>query len=367
MSDNSSKSTFWNIDRIMTLIISVAIAAVLIILIRTLRDVLLPFFVACFIAYLLEPVVSFNQRLLRTRKRVLPSLMTVIDATVICVLLVIIFAPGVIKDLEMLGKILHDVNSGKEELPPYFVSFLDFIDRNLNPVKIRHFISNMKLDALISKGTSIMEESVDVIVKTLSWLLTLVYILFILIDYPRIVNGFKLIIPFKYRTPGLQVLYDVRDSLNHYFRGQGFVALCAAVFYAIGFSVVGLPLAVPMGIVVGILYMIPYFQYVTLIPVIAISFIYSLGGTVDFFPLLGKCLLVYVCSQCVCDYLITPHVMGRELGMNPAIILLSLSVWGSLLGIIGMIIALPATALILTYYQRYISEPSPHSAPPEDG
>ena len=49
--------------------------------------------------------------------------------------------------------------------------------------------------------------------------------------------------------------------------------------------------------------------------------------------------------------------MGREMGLNPAIILLSLSVWGSLLGIIGMIIALPVTALIMTYYERYISEP----------
>lgn len=64
-------------------------------------------------------------------------------------------------------------------------------------------------------------------------------------------------------------------------------------------------------------------------------------------------------SQSVCDYIITPHVMGRAMGLNPAVILLSLSVWGSLLGIIGMIIALPVTALIMTYYERYISEPRP--------
>lgn len=107
--------------------------------------------------------------------------------------------------------------------------------------------------------------------------------------------------------------------------------------------------------------MIPYFQYVTLIPVTAICFIFSLGGEVEFFTELGKCGLVYVISQCICDYIITPHVMGREMGMNPAIILLSLSVWGSLLGIIGMIIALPVTAIIMTYYERYISNPAPKS------
>ena len=145
--------------------------------------------------------------------------------------------------------------------------------------------------------------------------------------------------------------------MNHYFRGQGFVALCAMVFYCIGFSIVGLPLAIPMGLLVGILYMIPYFQYVTVIPVAIISLIYSLGGYVEFWPMLGKCGLVYLISQSICDYIITPHVMGKEMGMNPAIILLSLSIWGSLLGIIGMIIALPVSALIITYYERYISNP----------
>lgn len=155
----------------------------------------------------------------------------------------------------------------------------------------------------------------------------------------------------------MQVIDDVKDNLNHYFRGQGFVALCAMVFYCIGFRIVGMPLAIPMGLLVGLLYMIPYFQYVTLIPVTIICFIYSLGGGADFLPLLGKCGLVYVISQSICDYIITPHVMGKEMGMNPAVILLSLSIWGSLLGIIGMIIALPVSALIMTYYERYISEP----------
>ena len=76
----------------------------------------------------------------------------------------------------------------------------------------------------------------------------------------------------------------------------------------------------------------------------------------------GRCIMVYVVSQCICDYIITPHIMGKEMGMNPAVILLSLSVWGSLLGIIGMIIALPVTAILMTYYQRYISDPADPSS-----
>ncbi len=151
--------------------------------------------------------------------------------------------------------------------------------------------------------------------------------------------------------------------MNRYFRSQLLIATCAAVFYCIGFSIVGIPMAVVMGILVGILYMIPYFQYVTLIPIIAICFINSMDGHVEFWKQLCECGLVYVVSQCICDYVLTPKIMGKSLGLNPAIILLSLSIWGTLLGIIGMIIALPLTTLCLAYYKKVIIEHRPLSDP----
>ena len=128
------------------------------------------------------------------------------------------------------------------------------------------------------------------------------------------------------------------------------IALCAAVFYSIGFSLVGIPMAIVLGVTVGILYMIPYFQYVTLIPVAIVCFISTLGGG-SFWILMGQCILVYVVSQSICDYVLTPHIMGSALGLHPAVILLALSVWGTLLGIIGMIIALPLTARMIAYYK----------------
>lgn len=354
-------SRYWTVDRIMRLVIGLAIAAALIYLVRYLSNVLLPFFVACFIAYILQPIVDMNRRLTRTKGRVIPSILTLIDVTVVIALVVYIFLPSVIKELNTLDDILKSVSSGEVKLPKFYVTVVDFINKYFNPDNISGMLDGTHIEALLSKGSSLLEESIGVVMEILSWLLTLIYILFILIDYPEISRGFKLIIPHKYRPRTMVVVRDVENSMNHYFRGQGVVAMCAAVFYCIGFSIVGLPLAIPMGIIVGVLYMIPYFQYVTLIPVAAICFVYSLGGSVEFLPEMGKCLLVYVVSQCICDYVVTPHIMGKEMGLNPAIILLSLSVWGSLLGIIGMIIALPVTALIMTYYERYISNPAPET------
>lgn len=104
---------YWNIDRIMKLIIGIVIAAVLVWLVRYLSDVLLPFFVACFVAYLLQPVEAFNRRITRTRRRVLSSVMTVVELTAVIALLVYFFLPSVIKETGMLDRIVTEISEGK--------------------------------------------------------------------------------------------------------------------------------------------------------------------------------------------------------------------------------------------------------------
>lgn len=363
MSDTQS-THYWNIDRIMKLIIGLAIATAVILLIRYLSDVLLPFFVACFVAYLLQPLVELNRRLIHEKGRAIASLLSLLEVAAVVGGIIYLFLPQVIKEVDFLSSIIHDVTSGKRALPQEYVTLIEWVERVIKPSDIQAQLANLHIDSLISKGSSLLNESIEVVMDILGWVLTLIYVIFILIDYPQIVRGFKLIIPSKYRDKAMVVVKEVEVNMNHYFRGQGLVAFCAMIFYCIGFSIVGLPLAIPLGILVGILYMIPYFQYITLIPVAIICAIYSFSGDVTFISMMGKSILVYVVSQCTCDYIITPHVMGKEMGMNAAVILLSLSIWGSLLGIIGMIIALPVSSLIMTYYERYISNPRKQVSPP---
>ena len=116
----------------------------------------------------------------------------------------------------------------------------------------------------------------------------------------------------------------------------------------------------------GVLYLIPYFQYISLFPVTIVCIIYSMGGEAHFWTVFSECLLVYVISQSTCDYILPPKIMGKVMGLNPALILLSLSVWGSLLGLIGMLVALPLTTLIISYYEQYVilRRPLPTELPP---
>ena len=348
---------YWTTDRIMRLIIGLAIAAALIYALNYLSDALLPFFAACFIAYLLQPLVDLNRRLLHTRRRTLPSLAALAEVAALVAGIVYFFLPGVTRELAQLSAIVHSLATGQTELPPAYSPVIDFIHTYTDSDTLRRLLYGNHLADLISRGSALLGQSLGAILHALSWALTLIYVVFILIYYPQIIRGFELIIPAAYRSRGMTLVRDVASRMNRYFRGQGKVALCAMILYCIGFSIIRLPLAIPMGILVGLLYMIPYFQYVTLLPVAAICLIYSLGGQTGFLHLFGSSLLVYAAVQTICDYLITPHVMGKEMGLNPAMILLSLSVWGTLLGILGMIIALPATSLLLTYYRRYISSP----------
>ena len=90
----------------------------------------------------------------------------------------------------------------------------------------------------------------------------------------------------------------------------------------------------------------------------------------SFWMIMLSVLIVFAIVQTIQDTILTPKIMGKVTGLNSAIILLSLSIWGSLLGLLGMIIALPLTTLLLTYYQRYIvrplQTPKAVTGPPED-
>lgn len=350
-------------DRVIRMLIALAITAAAIWLTGVLKNVLLPFCLACLISYIMEPFVEFNQRLLRRKGRVLAVFVTIFDLTVIIALLLYFFIPIVTNEVHDMTEMVKTYSSKNVSIPFIPDNITEMIQKKFNLSKLVTELESGKGAALLDKGESLVTFSVEFLMRSLEWLLTFIYIIFILIDYDKLGSGFELLIPEKYKPSVLQIASDVKDSMNKYFRSQLLIASCAAVFYCIGFSIVGLPMAIVMGILVGILYMIPYFQYITLIPVVVIAFITSLDGSVDFWAILGKCGLVYVISQCICDYILTPKIMGKSLGLNPAIILLSLSIWGTLLGIIGMIIALPLTTLLLSYYKKVIIEHKPLSAP----
>lgn len=341
-------------DRTVRILFTIGFIVLVVWLVGLLANVLLPFCIACLIAYFLEPLCKLNMKVLKLNNRVIPTFLTLIETGLVIGGLIYLFTPSVIKELDQMEAMIKDYSARNVDIPflPHEVS--EYIRQLLDLDHLQELLTQDRLASMVNKGISIVSYSLGIVFHTLEWFLMFIYVIFILIDYPRLMKGFRQLVPPKMRSWVYKVEDDIKDSMNRYFRVQVFLALCAAIFYCIGFSIVGIPLAIVLGVLVGVLYIIPYFQYVTLIPVTAVCYITSLGGQVSFWPLLGKCILVYVVSQCICDYILTPKIMGKVMGLNPAIILLSLSIWGTLLGLIGMIIAIPLTTLILAYYQEYV-------------
>lgn len=359
----SSFSRPFTFDRVVRLLLGAAGVTCAVWLIGYLSNVLLPFCLACLVAYILEPLLDFNRRIFHLKGRVLATFITLAEVTAVLGALLYIFLPSTISEISEMEAMIHRYARSDVDIPFVPKEVHDFIRNDLKIQRLGDLINSQHFESLLNKGTMVLSGTLSFLFHTLQWFLAFIYVIFIMIDYNRLMTGFKLLVPPRYRKVAYRVGNDIKNSMNRYFRGQAILALCAAVFYCIGFSIVGLPLAIVLGITVGLLYMIPYFQYVTVIPVLLVCLLSSMSGAHEFWPLVGQCAIVYVVSQCICDYVLTPKIMGKAMGLNPAIILLSLSVWGTLLGLIGMIIALPLTTLLLAYYQEFVISRRDKSSP----
>jgi predicted PurR-regulated permease PerM len=187
----------------------------------------------------------------------------------------------------------------------------------------------------------------------------MLYLIFLMLDYEQVSDGWKQYVPLKYKDFVLQLVDDLEEGMNGYFRAQTNIVIVVGILFAVGFKMIGLPFGVLLGISLGLMNYVPYLQLVGLIPAVALAGLHALETDSNFWMILGFVLLVFVVVQLAQDVYLTPKFMGDFSGFNPAIILLSLSIWGSLLGMIGLIIAIPLTSLLVSYYRKYIIKKTP--------
>jgi predicted PurR-regulated permease PerM len=150
------------------------------------------------------------------------------------------------------------------------------------------------------------------------------------------------------------LMTDLDRNMNAYFRGQALVASIVGILFAIGFQIIGLPMGIGIGLIIGVLNLVPYMQALGIPPCILLGLIQSAETGRPVWVVMLCIAAVFIVVQSIQDMVLVPKIMGNVTGMGPAWILLSLSIWGSLLGIIGMIIALPLTTLLVSYYKRFV-------------
>lgn len=362
MFDTSRPFTF---DRVVRILITIATLIGAYWLLKAISGALLPFCVACLLAYIFEPFVAFNKRLLRCRGNVLPIFLFLVELFGVIVLLGWFLIPRIIDEIVTVGNLFNDyATSSSSRYIPQAVH--DFVMKYVDMKTLASVLTQDQWSDIVQKSLSgtwtMVSGSISMLLTVCSWFIVLLYFIFILLDYDRFMNSMRSLIPQKYKPMVLKIAGDIKNSMNRYFRGQTLVALCVGVLFSIGFLIIDLPLAIIMGMFIGLLNMVPYLQLISLLPTTLLCVVYAAETNSSFWVIFALAMVVYGVVQMIQDLYLVPKIMGKTMGLNPAIILLSLSIWGSLLGFLGLIIALPLTTLLLSYYNTYVL----HEGKPEE-
>lgn len=352
----------YTFDRVVRIIFTLCGVIAALYLLNLLRGVLLPFIVACMIAYLLEPVVKWNMRWTHLRHRFIPVVLTLLEACLIVGAFLSFTIPYLVSETEQMADMIKKYATTNIQIPYISEQIHAFIRENIDFNAISRLLSKNEWTSLIkstiSSSWNFLSSSLAFIVGVASWLIVILYVIFIMLDFERLMLSFRQLIPLNHRDKVFHILHDIESSMNRYFRGQFFIAMLVGILFSIGFVIIDLPMGVALGLFIGLLNLVPYLQLISL-PITAILCIVATVGTgVDFWVIFWESMAVYLIVQAIQDLFLTPKIMGSAMGLNPAIMLLSLSIWGSLLGFLGLIIALPLTTMLLSYYNLYVIQRS---------
>ena len=352
----------WTIDRVMRLLIMAAGIGILLWVLNYLSGVLAPFFAAFLVAYIFDPLVTKIQSKVRYR------IVAVIAVLTLMVLVVggalWIFVPMVVGEIRHLGELIPKLFNDSTWADRLSM----FVPKNLWQ-EIKTFVSWNKIavamqtldfwNAAQSVAGKVLPSAWNVLAKTSNlfvWLsgvvLIFMYLVFIMLDMPKLRGGIKKLFPRRYKEGASDFAKKMDLFMGSYFRAQSLVALTVGILYAIGFGIIGLPMGVAFGLFSGALNMVPYLQLATIPVALLLAVVYALDKGMPFWEVAAIVAAIYLVVQIIEDMILVPKIVGSSMDLPPVGILLSLSIWGKLLGFLGLIVAIPFTCLCLVYLDK---------------
>lgn len=340
--------------RIMLILITIGITYFVL---DSLSGVLLPFFVAWLIAYLLYPMVVFFQYKLRLKYRMLSIITSLLVVAVVLVGVFMLIVPSMLAEFSSFKDVAIAFFSEQVKNPTIPSSVVDVVREYGNEQGIVQLLQSDSIQPLLQqawhRAQGLMLGTINVVAQVAASFIVLLYIFFILLDYELLADEWKQVLPVRWRDFATRLSEELTTGMSQYFRGQAVVALCVGILFAIGFVIIDFPVAIGFGLFIGFLNLIPYLQIVSLLPMTFLALMKAANTGGNFWMILLGALAVLCVVQAIQDLILIPRIMGKRMNLHPAVILLSLSVWGKLLGLLGMIVALPLTTLVIGYVKRY--------------
>ncbi len=359
----------YDFDRVVRLLISAGAVVALVLLLRFLADVLLPFAAAVLLAYLLNPMVERLDR--RIKRRAVSVLLTVVGVFVVLLALLVVLIPVLQTEFRGIAEIVSeargDLGSIKDAdqtwaeryeqfyqgRSPRVQVVLDQVQATLQEAKLRE-MAVAAAQKLVPGVWGVVTGAITMLLSLMGLVIVLLYLVFLLIDYPEYRGQWKALLPPSHRQQVVEFFDEFTGAMRRYFRGQSLIALTVGVLFVVGFSIIGLRMAVVLGLLIGALNMVPYLQTVGLVPALLLAVVRSIEHNSSLLWSVLMVLAVFAVVQTLQDTLLTPRIMGKQTGLKPVAILLGVFIWGKLLGFLGVLLAIPLTCLGLAYYHRFV-------------
>nr|WP_280712758.1 AI-2E family transporter [Desulfobaculum xiamenense] len=342
-------------------------------LLNLLADALIPFVVALVLAYLLNPLTEVIERRIGNRATAVVAALTLVGAAIWLALWLL--TPVITGEIRHMARLVAEMADGStldhkalQSLPP---ELWQAVKDTLAQQNVRDILASPDvlslartvLSKLLPGMWGIMQGAANALFGVVGLFVILLYLVFLLIDYRRVREGWTQVIPPARREGVTAFIDEFSTAMSRYFRAQAAVAGLVGVLFAIGFGLIGLPLGILLGLFIGLLNMVPYLQIVGFIPALALGIVHALETGTPIWTETALILTVFAVVQIIQDAVLTPRIMGKVTGLSPAFILLSLSIWGQLLGMLGLLMAIPCTCLLWAYWQRYLGTLTPAAAP----
>jgi predicted PurR-regulated permease PerM len=327
-----------------------AFAAAFGVLVWVLRPVFAILAASAGLAYILDPVADWLERRGLSREGAIGVIF--LSAFFTALLTVLILLPMFGHELEQIrARVVPAMANLDTQIEPWLARLSAATGRTIEldlaqlqaqaPAWVAEEWPSLQ-ERLTAVGKGLLTQGLGLLNAALNITLMPIFLYYLLLEWDRMVASVHALVPLPFRPRVERVAREVDRRLSAFVRGQITVAAIMAVLYSVGLLIVGVDLALPVGLLSGLLFVVPYLGT-------AVGVVLGLVLALVKFGLswhLGGVVAVFVVVQVIEGYLLTPKIVGEQVGLHPLVVMIALIVGGSLLGIWGMLIAIPVTAVL---------------------
>lgn len=323
------------------------------ILLYLLSPILTPFMVAAILAYISDPLVD------RLEARKLPRTLAVVTVfvslTLIAVLTLLVLVPMIERQIEVFAEKLPSyINLFQTKLLPYIYQFLGVTEADGQLPDLKSSLQNYwgTAGGFTQNALASVTRSGLAFVGLIANLLLIPVVTFYLLrDWDHLVNRMNELIPRRSQPIVARLTRESDEVLGSFLRGQMMVMMALAVIYSIGLSIVGLDLAMLIGLSAGLISFVPYLGFIVGILFAGVAVLVQFQDIIH----LGYIAIVFGIGQAIEGMVLTPLLVGDRIGLHPVAVIFAVLAGGQLFGFIGVLLALPVAAVIAVIL-RYLHE-----------